>query len=89
MTLPKLLIHPLRPGVQDSTQLCRPVQTRHQGRSQQVVHQPFSCRGVGSTPSVVEREKAEPKASGHGLAIMEFRMRSPLGVEDVGFVPIC
>lgn len=89
MALPELLIHPFRARVQDRAHLRSPVHARHQGRGQKVIHQSISCRGVGSAPGVVEREKAEPKAGGHGLAIVEFRMRSPLRVEDVGFVPVC
>ena len=35
-------------------------------------------------PGVVESEEAQTQAHGHGLAIVEFGMRGPGGVEDVG-----
>jgi len=40
---------------------------------------------LGRPPGVVESEEAETQAHGHGLAIVEFGVRGPGRVEDVGW----
>ena len=88
MTLLKLVIHPLRPRIQNRTQLRRPVQTTHQRRREQIIHQPAIRGCVCGPPGIVPRQQTEPQSGGHGLSVVEFRVRRPAGVEDVRFVPV-
>lgn len=88
MTLLKLVVHPFRAGVQYCANLRRPVQTGKERRCKQIVEQARRGAAVGASPGVVEREETEAESRRHGLAVVEFRMRCPFGIEDVRLVPV-